>query len=53
MIFIGLKQILSDRYQFLEFYKLMVDSMYFMDYNRVDELEYIFIVKDIDDEENI
>lgn len=30
----------------------MVDSMYFMDYNRVDELEYTLTVKDIDDEEN-
>lgn len=26
--------------------------MYFMDYNRVDELEYTLTVKDIDDEEN-
>lgn len=30
----------------------MVDSMYFMDYNRIDELEYTLTVKDIDDEEN-
>lgn len=30
----------------------MVDSMYFMDYDRVDELEYTLTVKDIDDEEN-
>lgn len=26
--------------------------MYFMDYDRVDELEYTLTVKDIDDEEN-
>lgn len=52
MIFIGLKQTLIDRYLFSEFYKSMVDSMYFMDYNRVDELEYTLTVKDIDDEEN-
>lgn len=26
--------------------------MYFMDYNRIDELEYTLTVKDIDDEEN-
>lgn len=47
-----MKQTLIDRYLFSRFYKSIVDSMYFMDYNRIDELEYTLTVKDIDDEEN-
>lgn len=47
-----MKQTLIDRYLFSGFYKSMVDSMYYMDYDRVDELEYTLTVKDIDDEEN-
>lgn len=52
MNLIELKQSLIDKYLFSDFLNWLVDRMYFMDYYRVEELEYTLTVKDIDDEEN-